>query len=235
MAHLDTKLLEKIANKLGKKNRTHVNVMVSKRASKLGISSESALILIAKENNIGTAWYQRRLDPEKQMEIHDNLLSIFPHPANHTNTKTQNKGKSSKITLRMVLKNAIEYLLKDDILRGRCMDNLLGNRNFDIAINQATLVLEDRIRTKAQPPSRLVGENLVNYAFNDDLSRTILQISSNQEEQRGFTYIIRGIVPAFRNLTHHHVTTKFSREDGLRVCGFIDVLLRIVDSSIKIR
>jgi hypothetical protein len=62
-----------------------------------------------------------------------------------------------------------------------------------------------------------------------------LQISSNQEEQRGFTYIIRGIVPAFRNLTHHHVTTKFSREDGLRVCGFIDVLLRIVDSSIKIR
>jgi uncharacterized protein (TIGR02391 family) len=235
MAHLDTKLLDKIAAKLGKKKRAQVNVMVSKRASRLGISSEAALILIAKENNIGTAWYQRCLDPVKQTEIRDNLLSILPHSAKQAKTKTQNKGKSSKITPRMVRRNAIEYLLQDDTLRGRCLDNLLGNRNFDIAINQATLVLEDRIRTKAQPLSKLVGENLVNYAFNEDVSRTVLRVSTNQDEQRGFTQIIRGIVPAFRNLTHHHVTTKFSREDGMRVCGFIDVLLRVVDKATKIK
>ena len=73
------------------------------------------------------------------------------------------------------------------------------------------------------------------YAFNADLAKTVLKISDNPDEQRGFTLILRGIVPVFRNLTHHHVTNTFTREEALRVCSFIDVLLRVVDNSVKIR
>ena len=29
----------------------------------------------------------------------------------------------------------------------------------------------------------------------------------------------------FRNLTHHHITNQFTREEAMRVCGFIDVLV----------
>ena len=77
---------------------------------------------------------------------------------------------------------------------------------------------------------------MVSQAFNEQLAKTVLQIASNDpDDQRGFTQILRGIVPAFRNLTHHHVTDIFSRQDALRVCGFIDVLLRVVDGSTKVK
>ena len=234
-ARLDSKLLEKIAKRLGKK-RTAVNVTVSKKAARLGISSEAALIILAKELDIGTAIYQRKLDPAKQAEVRDSLPIVFAPPSKDrktaTGAKRQGKSPGSK---RVILRTAIEYLLQDEELRNRCGDILLARSNFDRPINQATLILEDRIRKKARPPRRLVGENLVGYSFNADLSQTVLKISDNPDEQRGFTFILRGIVPAFRNLTHHHVTSKFTREEALRVCSFIDVLLRVVDNSTKIR
>jgi uncharacterized protein (TIGR02391 family) len=111
----------------------------------------------------------------------------------------------------------------------------MANSHFDRAINQATLVLEDRIRNQAQPTAKLVGENLVGYAFNEDMAKTVLRVASKeQEDQRGFTQILRGIVPAFRNKTHHHIIRTFTREDAMRVVGFIDVLLSVVDKSQKV-
>jgi hypothetical protein len=234
---LDEKIMSKLAKKLGKKNITTINGMVSRRASQLGISPEAALILLAKENSIGAATYQRSLDVAKQAEVRDTLPTLFapttqiaPNGRHTTSKKTKSTNKCA------LLKSAIEYLVQDQTLIDRYADNLIGSRNFDIAINQATLVLEDRIRTKAQPTKKLVGEQLVNFAFNEDLSRTVLQVAGNDaDDQRGFTQILRGIVPTFRNKTHHHVIKTFSREDAMRVCGFIDVLLRVVDNSVKVK
>ncbi len=36
---------------------------------------------------------------------------------------------------------------------------------------------------------------------------------------------------AFRNPTHHRTTDRFSREDALKVCAFIDNLLRAIDEA----
>lgn len=232
--HLDRNILDKIAKKLGKK-RTDVNVRVSKKAAKLGISSEAALIILAKELSIGTAHYQRKLEPAKQAEVRDSLPSVFaPKSRIHKGTTAKKSQVRQYAGKRAILKSAIEYLLQDEELRNRCGDILLARSNFDRPINQATLLLEDRIRAKSQPNRRLVGENLVGYAFNADLSQTVLKISDNPDEQRGFTSILRGIVPVFRNPTHHHITNTFTREEALRVCSFIDVLLRVVDNSAKI-
>src|SRR5208282_3892567 len=128
------------------------------------------------------------------------------------------------------------YLIQDNELRDRCGDILLASSKFDRPINQATQVLEDRIRKKAQPNlvgKKLVGEALVNFAFNEDLSKTVLQVNDDPEDQRGFTQILRELVPAFRNKTHHHILNNLSREEAMRVCGFIDVLLRVVDGTTK--
>lgn len=232
---LDKKLLDKIADKLRRK-RTAIQVKVSKKAAKLGISSEAALIVLAKELGVGTAIYQRKLDSAKQAEVRDALPTVFAE-VKTTKSKTPIRRSQTKryTSKRTILRTAIEYLLQDEELRERCGDLLAAQANFDRAINQATLVLEDRIRAKSQPTTRLVGENLVGYAFNADLSQTVLQVSTNSDEQRGFTYILRGIVPTFRNLTHHHVTDTFTREEALRVCSFIDVLIRVVDNSTKKR
>jgi uncharacterized protein (TIGR02391 family) len=94
------------------------------------------------------------------------------------------------------------------------------------------LVLEDRIRKKVKPLTPMVGETLVNYAFNEKLEKTRLQVASAQaEEQRGITIILRGFVPAFRNTTHHHIVDTFTQEDAIRTCAFIDLLLRVVDCT----
>ena len=234
---LDTKIMSKIAKKTGKRDIIAVNRMVSGKAAKLGISAEAALILIAKEHGIGTSTYQRSLEVSKQDQVRDALPIMF---ATRQTTTTKTAPKSIKLTSaisrRSSLKLAIEYLIQDDELRGRCADLLLASSKFDRAINQATLVLEERIRNKALPPTSIVGEPLVNFAFKDDLTKTILQVAGgNVDDQRGFVQIFRGLVPTFRNKTHHHVIDTFSREDAMRICGFIDVLLRVVDSSTKVK
>jgi len=234
MAHLDKKLLNKIAHKLSKELNA-IHVKVSQKAASLGISSEAALVLIAKELGIGTAHYQRNLEPSKQTEIRESLPTIFvPKNIKRQNTATKSVSTQKKTSKRNELKAAIEYLLEDEELRSRCSDILLARANFDRPINQATLILEDRIRTKAEPPQRLVGEPLVGYAFNAELSKTVLKVSDNAEDQRGFASIIKGVVPAFRNPTHHHVINKFTREEALKVCAFIDVLLKVVKNSVKV-
>ena len=228
--------MSKIAKKIGKTDITVVNGLVSKKASKLGISAEAALIILAKEHGIGTSTYQRSLEVSKQDQVRDTLPTIFavnPPTTKGTATRKISAPSNNKRTL---LKAAIEYLIQDDELRDRCGDLLLAGSKFDRPINQATLVLEDRIRQKSKPTAKLTGDGVVNYAFNEDLSKTVLQVpGADSDGQRGFTQILRGVVAAFRNKTHHHISDTFTREDALRVCGLIDVLLRVVDGSTKVR
>jgi len=213
--------MTKLAKKLDKTNLAAINVMVSKKAAKLG-----------------AAIYQRKLDSTKQAELRSALPAIFTSGERRIELPSSRRanGKKPVISKKSALRLTVEYLIQDSVLLGRCQDILLASSNFDRPINQATQVLEDRIRKKAQPPTKMTGENLVNFAFNEDLARTRLQVaSSDADDQRGCTQILRGIVPAFRNITHHQIIDSFSREDAMRIVGFIDVLLRVVDNSKKVK
>lgn len=125
------------------------------------------------------------------------------------------------------LYNAIQH----EELKVRVADLLSAPANFDRAINQATLVLEDRIRTKADSGERLIGTRLVNQTIKADPNTTKIKVSDEQSEQEGFANLCRGIVGSFRNPTHHRLTDQFSREDALKVCGFVDVLLVILEKA----
>ena len=231
---LDPKLLGKLAGRL-KKSEKSTRESVSRFANKQGIASEVALIVLAKREGIGTALYQRSLDPTKQSQVRDALPVTMGVEKPRSVKIGGNVARRPLPSHKTVLINAIEYLVRDPILLARCRDLLLAPSSFDRAINQATLILEDRIRTKSEPPKKLVGENLVGFAFNEDLGKTRLRVESGDaDDQRGFTQILRGIVPAFRNKTHHHIVDTLSREESMRVVGFIDVLLGIVDKSVKI-
>jgi uncharacterized protein (TIGR02391 family) len=122
--------------------------------------------------------------------------------------------------------------IQDETLKSRCADLLSAPGNFDRVINQATQVLEDRIRTKAGPAgANLVGAPLVNQVVKSDPRSTVLKFSDDKNEQEGYANILRGIVGAYRNPTHHHVLDHIAREDALKVCAFIDGLLKVVDGA----
>jgi len=122
--------------------------------------------------------------------------------------------------------------IADEELKSRCSDILTAPGNFDRVINQATLVLEDRIRTKSQSDRTLVGVGLINKVLNSDLSNTILKVSDSADEHEGIGHICRGIIMSFRNPTHHYISDKFSREDALKFVAFVDNLLQIINNSV---
>ncbi|MDE2493627.1 MAG: hypothetical protein KGL97_06955, partial [Alphaproteobacteria bacterium] len=185
---LDPKIVAKLCKVTGLEPNA-VRVKVSQLASKKRVASEVALVLLAHQHGIGTAVFQRNLDPGMQTAIRDALDTSVASRASSTKIgKTIEKRAASK---RDILKGAIELLIHDQQLRSKCADILLARSNYDRPINQATLVLEDRIRKKVKPPTPMVGEVLVNFAFNERLEKTRLQVASAQaEEQRGITIIL---------------------------------------------
>lgn len=116
-------------------------------------------------------------------------------------------------------------------LQERCGDLLTGSGPFDRVINQATLVLEDRLRRRANLGRDLYGPGLVNAAVKSDPTQSKIVMSLIPSEQEGYANIIRGLMLALRNETHHTVVDTFTREDALSVCGFIDRILRLIDQS----
>lgn len=121
--------------------------------------------------------------------------------------------------------------IQDEQLKARCADLLSAPGNFDRVINQATLVLEERIRIKSNNGSGAVGVQLVNQVVKPDLNETVLKLSDEKTEQEGYAHILRGIVGAYRNPTHHHLLDHVTREEALKVCAFIDGLLKIIDGA----
>lgn len=234
---LDQGLKAKLAKRLRKRDTVAINKIVYARASRLGISSEAALVQLAKKHGIGTSRYQARLDPGKQAEIrHAARSPIVPLGRNAGKGAPRASARGRADTSTAALREAIRSLLQDDELHDRCADLLTRPRHFDRPINQATQVLEDRIRQRTDPQSRLVGEPLVNFYFKEKLDETLMRVpGGDPDEQRGFTQMLRGIVGAFRNPTHHRISKKFSRQDAMRVCCFVDVLLRVVDGCTKVR
>ena len=69
--------------------------------------------------------------------------------------------------------------IQDEPLKARCADLLSAPANFDRVINQATLVLEDRIRTKSGSTSGAVGVGLVNEAIKADPQSSIIRFSDD--------------------------------------------------------
>src|SRR5205814_4301419 len=112
-------------------------------------------------------------------EIRDALPGVFVPQSRSSPAATKGGGPTkSSINKRASLKLAVEYLIEDEELRSRCQNELLASAHSDKAVSQATLVLEERIRNRAQL-TRLVGDGLVNTAFNENLDKTMLRVATD--------------------------------------------------------
>lgn len=125
--------------------------------------------------------------------------------------------------------------IEDKELHDRCGDILLGETAFDRAINQATQILEDRIKKKAHlEKTNLIGIPLVSKAIHSKLDQTILKFSDEVDIQEGYSFVFKGIISIYRNPTHHSLNFKCNREYALKFCSYIDELLKDVDRSVVV-
>lgn len=125
--------------------------------------------------------------------------------------------------------------IEDKELHERCGDILLGETAFDRAINQATQVLEDRIKKKSGlEQTNLIGIPLVSKAVHSKIEQTILKFSDEADIQEGYSFIFKGLISIYRNPTHHSLNFKCNREYALKFCAYIDELLKEVEKSVNI-
>ena len=126
---------------------------------------------------------------------------------------------------RIVQIGSIYNLILDPELKSRCSDLLSANDHFDRVINQATQVLEERIRALLPDLVSVYGLVLFGKAVNSDPTKTRIKFSDIPAEQQGYADLLRGVVGAFRNPSHHRFLANVSREQALQICSFIDNLL----------
>jgi len=228
MVRLDKRLLNKIHSETGKPVK-YVRELISKRASRLGISSEAFQVLWAKKLGIGTAHFQRTLSSTSQQEIRDSLLGNFAKESLKLKPRTSG-SKSGKTRRAAPLRAAIQYLLMDDELRNRCTDLLLAKGNYDRVFREATTVLEHRLRKLALVTDKKIKAcDLAAKVLHPN--NAILRVSEEDGEQEGFYQICRGLFQTFRNPTHHQLSEKFRRENTLQFCGFVDSLLATLEQA----
>ena len=223
---LDEQLLNKIAAKKAKTAK-YVREQISKRAGKSGVSSSAIQIVMAKELGIGVAHRLRKVSPEVRQEVQflsmNGTGSSAAAPAKAKGrVASSNKKKGEPITAA-----AIRKLLRDDQLYGRCRDLLMAARHYDRVIREATTVLDDRLK-KITGIKNLNPEALIGKVLNPNPDKAVIEISTERSEQEGVHSICRGIMLAFRNPAHHAVSDRFTREDALKFCGFIDTVLGLI-------
>jgi hypothetical protein len=144
--------------------------------------------------------------------------------------------------------NAKEYVIriinepvlpiKDETLRKRCLDLLQAPRNFDRVINQATQVLEARLRDSVSyeklceviPEAKEhIGEPLANKLLSPN--KPVIVISDKQTERAAFHKIVVGIIAYLRNPSHHFLDDKTEWSLAWSVVGIIDSLLSELANS----
>lgn len=130
----------------------------------------------------------------------------------------------------------------DEDLRKRCSDLLSAPRCFDRVINQATQVLEARLR-ECVSHEKLVellpqakdhtGEKLVNRLLGPANPPVI--ISSEQSEREAFHKMVVGIIAYLRNPSHHFLDDSTERSLAWSVVGLVDSILSQLDNAYPIK
>ena len=117
-------------------------------------------------------------------------------------------------------------------LKERCVDLISADNHYDRVFNQATQVLENCIKIKANLlNTKLIGMNLVSKAIHSKLDQTILVFSRDESEQEAWAALFKGIIGVYRNPSHHGLQFECTREDAIKFCSYVDLLIKEIDKS----
>lgn len=139
----------------------------------------------------------------------------------------------AQATPRPVIIDSIEIL--DSELRKRCLDLFSAFQKdgqqdrLDTVLNEATRILEDRLRKLSGAPATCIGPELAAYCFGGQNPRR--KVSDVVAEQEAAHLLFRGVFGFIRNRVHHSLVANLQPERVLQVVGTIDYLLSVTQAA----
>jgi hypothetical protein len=134
---------------------------------------------------------------------------------------------------RPVIIDSIEILNPE--LRKRCLDLFAQFREdgqhdrLDTVLNEATRILEDRLRSLSSAPLTCTGVELATYTFGQKPPRLV--VSDVTGEQEAAHLLFRGVFGFVRNAVHHRLMGTIQPERVLQIVGMIDYLLFVAEGA----
>lgn len=120
----------------------------------------------------------------------------------------------------------------DDELRKRCLKLLRGDdfeNQLDTVVREMSVILESRIRSRAEIKDKSTGPALMGKAFGGD--NPILTFSDDKDLQESAHLLYRGYSGFVRNEVMHKIITTFTKERVIQLLGFVDYLLFLLTQT----
>jgi uncharacterized protein (TIGR02391 family) len=143
---------------------------------------------------------------------------------------TEDPGsKIAILEARLAEAEARSITVKDDELRGRCVDLLLRPGKADTAVRDAAVVLEDRVRKHAGLANKDIGVVLIDKALNPKTG--LLEVDGTESEKRAVHELFRGTIGFFKNPTSHRIVADYDTTRARQIVGLIDTLLQMLSET----
>jgi hypothetical protein len=162
------------------------------------------------------------------------LLSQLPRTTDQEAESTPpESGPTATTRPRPVVLDTIE--VRDPELRKRCLDLLVqfredgANDRLDTVVNEATRILEGRLRSLSRAPATCVGVDLARHAFGPPAPRLI--VSDVGAEQEAAHLLFRGVFGFVRNSVHHRLVGTLQPERVLQIVGMVDYLISLAEAA----
>lgn len=127
--------------------------------------------------------------------------------------------------------------IRDPELRERCLDLLAqfesegANHRLDTVLNEATRILEDRLRSLSNAADGVSGLDLVSFALGDSDPKLIL--SDITADQKAAHLLFRGVFGFVRNSVHHRLISDLQPQRVMQVLGMVDYLIFLAESAAR--
>lgn len=103
--------------------------------------------------------------------------------------------------------------------------------NYDTAIRDGCVLLEEAIRDKAGLEEADWGKNLVVKALHHDNGKLTFPECRKPGEAEGVFFLYCGIIEFARNISAHHTKRLNDPQTALQIVAFLDFLFRLLDTA----